>query len=201
MRVMKPAGIFATKPTLVGGRVVLRPFTPADIEAMGPVLADPEVLRLTGSVHSTEEATGVSPELDERTLTWYRTRAEQEDRLDLALVDAATDLCVGEAVFNEWRPESRVCNFRILIGRLGRDRGLGSEAIRLMVDHAFRSTDLNRIELEVYAFNPRALHVYQRAGFVVEGRRREALSFDGAYVDAIVMSMLRREWSELQGGP
>lgn len=197
---MKAAGIFADKPTLVGSRVVLRPFTEADIEAMGPVLADPEVLRLSGSVHSTEEANGASPELDQRTLTWYRTRAEQDDRLDLALVDAATDLCVGEAVLNEWRPESRVCNFRILIGAKGRDRGLGSEAIRLMVDHAFRSTDLNRIELEVYAFNPRALRVYRQAGFVEEGRRREALRFDGAYVDAIVMSLLRMEWQERQGG-
>ena len=47
--------LFPRKPTLVGERVLLRPFTPADIDAMGPVLADPEVLRLTGSAHSTAE--------------------------------------------------------------------------------------------------------------------------------------------------
>jgi len=42
----------------------------------------------------------------------------------------------------------------------------------------------------VYAFNPRAQRAYEKAGFVVEGRRREALRWDGEWVDAIVMSVL-----------
>ena len=64
---------------------------------------------------------------------------------------------------------------------------------RLVVAHAFAATDLHRIELEVYAFNPRAQHVYARAGFVVEGRRRDAFVFDGERVDAVLMAVLRRE--------
>jgi hypothetical protein len=50
------------------------------------------------------------------------------------------------------------------------------------------------VDLDVYAFNPRARHVYERCGFVYEGRKRAALKFDGAYVDAILMSMLRPDW-------
>ncbi len=46
---MTATDAFAGKPTLVGDRVVLRPFRPDDVDAMGSVLADPEVLRLTGS--------------------------------------------------------------------------------------------------------------------------------------------------------
>jgi RimJ/RimL family protein N-acetyltransferase len=187
-------GPFVVKPLLRGGRTVLRPFTEADIAAMGPVLADPEVLRLTGSVHTSREATSRPPVLTERELEWYRTRKDQPDRLDLAIVDAATDECVGEAVLNDLSEVDQACGFRILVGPRGRDRGLGSEATRLVVDHAFSTTDLHRIELEVYAFNPRALRVYEKAGFVVEGRRRDALRFDDDRVDAIVMSVLRPEW-------
>lgn len=44
--------------------------------------------------------------------------------------------------------------------------------------------------LEVYAFNPRARRVYERAGFVYEGTKREALLWDGEWTDAIVMSIL-----------
>jgi RimJ/RimL family protein N-acetyltransferase len=64
----------------------------------------------------------------------------------------------------------------------------------LIVDYAFGSTNLNRVGLEVYAFNPRARHVYQGAGFVLEGTKRAALKYDGAYVDAEVMSILRSDW-------
>ena len=55
---------WADEPTIVGERVVLRPFTTADVEAMGPVLADLDVLRLTGSVHTTARARAASPVLD-----------------------------------------------------------------------------------------------------------------------------------------
>jgi RimJ/RimL family protein N-acetyltransferase len=190
---MTPSRIFATKPTIVGKRATLRPFTQADVEAMGPILADPQMLRLTGSVHTTAEAEGRSSRLDDATRRWYESRAEQTDRLDLAIVDQATDGCVGEVVLNDWRKHDDACNFRILIGAAGRNRGIGSEATRMVLDYTFQATNLNRIELEVYAFNPRARHVYERNGFVYEGRRRAALKFDGDYVDAIVMSVLRSD--------
>ncbi|WP_298460106.1 GNAT family N-acetyltransferase [uncultured Cellulomonas sp.] len=189
----------SAKPTLVGERAVLRPFTPADIDAMGPVLADPDVRRLTGSVHTTAEAAEADPHLDEPTRRWYETRADAGDRLDLALVDRATDRCVGEVVLNHWEPENQSCNFRILVGPLGRDRGLGSEATRLVLTHAFTATDLYRVELGVYTVNPRARHVYERAGFVVEGVRRAALVFDGERVDEVMMAALRPQWLAAHG--
>ncbi|KZC94395.1 GCN5 family acetyltransferase [Clavibacter tessellarius] len=187
--------MFPVLPRLEGERAVLRPFTPADVEAMGPILADPDVIRLTGSAHTSAEVAEMAgrPELDDRTRTWYATRADQPDRLDLALVDRATDACVGEAVLNEWSPEDRSANLRILIGPAGRDRGLGSEAVRLLVDHAFAATDLARISLEVLDVNPRASRVYARAGFVEEGRLRAAFRFDGEPVDVIVMAVLRSD--------
>jgi RimJ/RimL family protein N-acetyltransferase len=187
--------LFPTAPRLEGERVVLRPFTPADIDAMGPILADPDVIRLTASAHTSAavEEMAARPELDDRTRTWYATRAGQADRLDLALVDRATDACVGEAVLNEWSPEDRSANLRILIGPDGRDRGLGSEAVRLLVDHAFAATRLERISLEVLDSNPRARRVYEHAGFVEEGRLRAASRFDGEPVDVIVMALLRTD--------
>lgn len=185
--------LFAVKPTLHGAVVTLRPFTASDINMMGAILADPQMLRLTGSVHSTTEAQEHSPHLDAVTTEWYETRADQQDRLDLAIVDRSTDDCVGEVVLNKVDFANDACSFRILIGAAGRNRGLGSEATRLVLDHAFATTRLNRIALGVYAFNPRALHVYERAGFQSEGRLRAALKFDGAYIDAIVMSVLRED--------
>ena len=56
--------------------------------------------------------------------------------------------------------------------------------------------DLHRIELEVYDFNPRAAHVYEKAGFVREGVRRDVLYWQGHYHDAITMSILKPEYEK-----
>lgn len=49
---------------------------------------------------------------------------------------------------------------------------------------------MHRISLEVYDFNPRARHVYEKVGFVHEGTGREALLFDGAWVDVHYMAVI-----------
>jgi RimJ/RimL family protein N-acetyltransferase len=185
---------FEVKPTLTGERVVLRPFLPTDLTAMAACLSDPDVIRLTGSAHSSAEVAEIVRAsvdgLDARTTTWYLTRNDQIDRLDLAIVERATDVCVGEVVLNDVDTGNRSCGFRTLIGPAGRDRGLGSESTRLIVDYAIEQLGMHRVELEVYAFNPRAQRVYEKAGFVVEGRRRHALRFDDEWIDAITMAVV-----------
>ena len=190
----------ADKPTLTGERAVLRPFLDGDLPALAEAIADPEVGRLTGSVNSSTAVPDAAFGED-RLREWYSTRGEQHDRLDLAIVDAATGGCVGEAVLNEWEPENASCNFRILIGPRGRDRGLGTEATRLLLAHAFEAVELHRVSLEVYAFNPRAQRAYEKVGFVREGVRRDALRFDGEWVDSVLMSVLAPEWEQHRGRP
>lgn len=189
------------KPTLEGDLVVLRPFDVADVDVMARILADPEVLRLTGSVTSTEEIHRASPLADDRTREWYASRAQVDGRLDLAVVDRASDTVVGEVVLNEFDPSSNSANFRTLMGPEGRGRGLGTEAARLILGHGFEVIGLHRISLDVFAFNPRARHVYATVGFVVEGVKRDAFAFDGEYVDEIWMSILADEWRQHHGRP
>jgi RimJ/RimL family protein N-acetyltransferase len=197
---MSAASPFADKPTLIGQRVLLRPFVVDDVAAMAEAIADPEVGRLTGSVNSSADAPDEGFD-QERLRQWYGSRAEQTDRLDLAIVDRGTGECVGEVVLNEWEPENASCNFRILIGPRGRDRGLGTEATRLVVAHAFEAIGLHRVSLEVYGFNPRARRAYEKVGFVHEGVRRHALRFDGEWVDSHLMSVLAPEWEQHRGRP
>lgn len=84
----------------------------------------------------------------------------------------------------------------IIIGPEFTNRGFGTEAVQLIVDYGFRQLGLNRIELRCAAFNTLGLHVYRKVGFLEEGRRREALFFDGEHHDEILMSVLQREWSD-----
>ena len=63
-----------------------------------------------------------------------------------------------------------------------------------MVDYAFGTLNLNRVELRVFSFNKRAIGVYERVGFVRDGVLRQSQYHDGTYHDDIVMSILREEW-------
>jgi RimJ/RimL family protein N-acetyltransferase len=105
-------------------------------------------------------------------------------------------------VLNDLVPENKSCNFRILlVGDRNRGRGLGTEATRLILAHAFDTVGLHRVELSVYAFNPRARRVYDKVGFVYEGTMRDALRWDGEWIDADTMSILDHEWSVHRGFP
>lgn len=77
-----------------------------------------------------------------------------------------------------------------------RDRGLGTEAIRLLLDYAFEELGLNRVGLSVFDFNETAIHAYEKLGFEEEGRLRQAIWRDGDFHDAILMSILARNWRE-----
>lgn len=70
------------------------------------------------------------------------------------VADPRTGECLGEIVLNGLDEVNGSCNLRILIGPRGRNRGRGSRAPAMLLEHAFGTTALRRIELEVFAFNP-----------------------------------------------
>ncbi|MEV7005325.1 GNAT family protein [Streptosporangium sp. NPDC051022] len=179
--------MFADKPTLYGKRVTLRPVGPEHADGLWELVNDPETARLTGS-HGEFDRTAAD--------IWYGSRGDHDNRLDLAICTSDDDEYVGEVVLNELDAHNLSCNLRIaLVGPRVFGRGYGTEAIRLVLDHVFTTTDLHRIGLEVFAFNDRAAHVYRKVGFVEEGVRRDALRWDGRWHDAIVMAILASDWA------
>jgi RimJ/RimL family protein N-acetyltransferase len=77
-------------------------------------------------------------------------------------------------------------------------KGFGSEATQLMVDYAFDTLNLNRIQLHVSAENEHAVKVYQRMGYKIEGTLRQAMFHHNRYSDFYVMGMLREDWLQIQ---
>jgi RimJ/RimL family protein N-acetyltransferase len=177
---------FAAKPTLAGELVLLRPVEAAD--AAGLLAIDSETKRLTGSNRDGWFTLG-------NLENWYATRAGHDDRLDLSIIERATGEWAGEVVLNELSLPNESCGFRIALqGPRFYGRGLGSEATRLVIDYAFKVVGVHRIELEVYDFNPRARHVYEKIGFVHEGTKRDALRWDGEWVDCHCMGLVEHDW-------
>ncbi|MDQ2965105.1 MAG: GNAT family N-acetyltransferase [Chloroflexota bacterium] len=74
-------------------------------------------------------------------------------------------------------------------------QGLGTDALEALVDFGFGRLRLERMWLDVYEFNERAIRSYEKAGFVREGAARHGAYRDGRFVDLVSMAILRDEWA------
>lgn len=169
------------KPTLTGTRIRLVPLGVEHAEALYESTLDEPQRKLTGT------HTRFTPE---RIREWCAGRADQEDRIDLAIEVVDTGAYVGDLALMELDVPNESMGFRIALvpGRTG--GGLGSEAIRLVIAYAFEQIGLHRIQLEVFTFNEPAIRAYEKCGFVHEGVLRDSLTWEGERYDTLVMSVL-----------
>lgn len=73
-------------------------------------------------------------------------------------------------------------------------KGYGGEAIRWALDYAFRRAGLHRVRIRAFEWNEGAIKLYEKLGFVYEGKERKALWHEGRWWDGFEMSMLDEEW-------
>ena len=73
-------------------------------------------------------------------------------------------------------------------------KGYGTDAMRVILRFAFTELNLHRVSLNVFEYNQRAIHYYEKAGFVYEGRILKLLHRGGQRYDLVYMGILRSEW-------
>jgi RimJ/RimL family protein N-acetyltransferase len=93
-------------------------------------------------------------------------------------------------------PHHRNSTMSIQICREEQGKGYGSEAIKWALEWGFLTAGLHRVSIGCFSFNEGARRLYERLGFVVEGRAREAVWKNGDWHDNIEMGMLEGEWKE-----
>jgi RimJ/RimL family protein N-acetyltransferase len=110
-------------------------------------------------------------------------------------IDTKDGRHIGNTGLHRASPENRSGDLGIMIGE--KDcwgRGFGTDAMRTLIRLGFEEMNLNRIALDVYDFNERAIASYLKVGFIEEGRRRKDIYRYGAYVDVVMMAILREDW-------
>jgi RimJ/RimL family protein N-acetyltransferase len=176
--------------SLTGETVVLRRHVPGNLRAFQRWYADPEVVRLTRYQDSP-----MQPEEIER---FFAARALGSDSLAMAVHVRESGVLVGTCALSQLDADNGSALFHITIGEKDAwGHGYGTEATRLMIDHAFGGLGLHRVALTVFSFNERAIRSYRSVGFVVEGRAREAIWREGRWWDEISMSILDADWQAM----
>ena len=178
-----------------GKRVCLRAAEQGDVGKFHEWVNDPEVTRgltLFLPMSLTDEE------------NWFNSLAKRDQKekpLVIEVRKGKTWKMIGNCGVFDIDPVNRSAELGIMIGERSEwNKGYGSETMSLLVRHCFETLNLNRACLRVYTANVRAVRAYEKAGFVLEGRLREAVYKFGKYDDVLIMSVLRSEWvSEKKG--
>ncbi len=124
-------------------------------------------------------------EIDERRNMFYFTiRAREDDRL------------LGKAIFEwvDWANGNSYLTLGIGSGQ-DRGRGFGTQALGLLLRFAFAELSLFRVTIVIPEYNPAALALVRKFGFLEEVRRRKAILRDGQEYDLLAFGLLRSEWT------
>jgi RimJ/RimL family protein N-acetyltransferase len=175
-------------PTLHTARLRLRPFSDADADALFALHSNAHVLRYWDSPPWSE------PSRAERFIAICRQIEEEGSGARLA-IDRVTDgAFVGWCGLTQWNADYRSASMGYCLTEAAWGHGYATEAARAVLQWAYETLDLNRVQAETDTRNVASAHVLEKLGFVREGTLREDCIVNGDVSDSWVFGLLRREW-------
>ncbi len=164
--------------------VTIRVATDEDIAFLSRLLGHPDVQPFLAA-----SRTGSEEEI-RRDLERSRTEPDETGVVVLEL-DAEP---VGTARWQLVNRRSRIASIgAFVIDPALRGRRVGVEAARALQRHLVRELGFHRLQMEIYAFNERALRHAERAGWIREGVRRRAYWYEGAWVDGVLFGLVEED--------
>ena len=173
------------KPVLQDANVNLRDATPLDVPARFALGNTPEIQAMFGA--DPAAVRDITPEAAE---AWVQSHIDDPHAWVIE-VDGA--LIGGIRLYGINYSDKRAQLAIGIIDPAALGKGLGTQAMRLLAAHAFDTLGLHRLGCRVLDFNARAIAAYEKVGFVVEGREREAALIAGTWHDDLILGLLDRD--------
>jgi len=171
-------------------------------------LGEDAELRLV-ELHHIDELTGLVAANQEHLGRWFpwasQTRDERLDYLKSSLKSFAEGkgLLTGiwyrgelAGTIDMMHIDDRIrkMEFGYWLGERFQGKGLVTRSCQALIEYAFGTLDLNRIEIHARAENARSRAVAERLGFRLEGTFRQTRYHGGRYSDGVLYSLLKEEW-------
>ncbi|WYZ44666.1 hypothetical protein EsH8_VII_001102 [Colletotrichum jinshuiense] len=108
-------------------------------------------------------------------------------------------LALNDEAGSNYRHHHRLAVLTVSVAPVHRNKGYGAEAINWAIDWAFQRANIHSVSLGCVDYNERGKHLYEKLGFVMEGRFRKSHYHDRKWWDVLLYSMLENEWLALRG--
>jgi len=171
---------------IVGERVYLSPMNVEDTEIYTKWMNE---FSVTDGLGMSARVTSLEGEKS------YIESMTKHGEYQFAIIDKNTNKLLGNGGFNNINHINKTAEVGLFIGEEeDRNKGLGTEALRLLVKYGFEYLNLNNIMLRVYSFNERAIKCYTKTGFKEFGRRHNTTIIKNVTYDEIYMEILREDY-------
>jgi RimJ/RimL family protein N-acetyltransferase len=171
---------------LSGEKVSLRPFEEADIE---------NTVKWLNNIEHAVLIDRVLPATIHERKEWFYTISKDKTAVTFAIVLNKNSTHIGNCGLINIDSRSRRGQLWIYLDKQFIGKGLGKEAITLLLKYAFQYLNLNRIYLYVVSTNLRATKFYERCGFKREGTFRQHVFLKNKYEDAIWFGILKEDFN------
>lgn len=175
-------------PTLWTDRLRLRPFTIADTDALFALHSSSYVLRYWDAPPWSERARA------ERFIAACGRMAAEGDGARLAMDRGSDETFIGWCGLTRWNPDHRSASLGYCLDDAAWGHGYATEAGRALLQWAFDTLDLNRVQAATDTRNAASARVLEKLGFVREGTLREDCVVNGEVSDSWMYGLIRREW-------
>lgn len=128
---------------------------------------------------------------------WFENyMSSRNNTVRCAVVDGNNDEILGLITLAAIDYLNQSAELHIMIGgKQNQNKGLGTFAVREMLKHAFYNLNMHRVELTVLETNSRAIHLYEKVGFVHEGTKRDSNYKNGEFENMRLYSILKDEFN------
>jgi RimJ/RimL family protein N-acetyltransferase len=179
---------------LKGEKVILRALSREDLQRQWAFNNDLEIEVLGGGDPP-------EPQALERLEAEFDASTQKGGRDGTSFAIEADGKYIGGCALFHFDQIAHTCEMGIGIGdRAYWGHGYGRDAIRVVLEYAFRLRNVHKVWLTVNSDNERAIRSYERCGFVEEGRLRKQVWNNGRYIDLVYMGVLREEWEARVAG-
>jgi len=118
----------------------------------------------------------------------------EQGRFVIEAEDGEAAWSAGSIAFEVTSRRSRIAHlYGLMLHPDFRGRGLARAATQAFTRHLIGDLNYHRVELECYGYNERAIAHFERCGFVREGVKRKAYWRNGAWVDGVLMGVVRED--------
>jgi len=168
---------------IFGEKVVLRAIEPADNALLLELINDPGTEKMLGG--------SSFPVSETAQAKWICDQMGRTDVLRCIVADKnAPDEGVGTIILSDIDRKNGVAQVHLKLVEAGRGKGYGTDALKAMVDYAFRQLRLYCVYAHVLEYNKASRKLFEKCGFQQEGLLRARVFKDGEYVDMVSYSMI-----------
>lgn len=168
-----------------GEKTTLRALCDDDVERLRNWRNHPDIFPYHFTCHHTSQ-------IEQR--KWYESYTANQYYFIYIIENEARE-AIGYTILKDLDHKNRQAEIGLYLDSKNQGKGYGSDAFRSLIRYGFQELNLHRLYLQVIDFNEKAIKMYEKLGFHIDGRLRESYFTQKRYCDIVVMSILESEFA------